>query len=56
VVVALSVHIRESPDLVLACGASEATLEAIRQMTPPDVAIFTMPQHIGGFTRSSASA
>ena len=46
----------ESPDLVLACGEGGAALEAIRQVTPPDVAISTMPQHILGFTRSSASA
>lgn len=46
----------ESPDLVLVCGGGGAALEAIKQMTPPDVTISSMPQHIGGFTRSSASA
>ena len=46
----------ESPDLVLVCGGSGAVLETIRQMTPSEVTISTMPQHIGGFTRSSASA
>ena len=45
----------ESPDLVLVCGEGGAALEAIKQMTPSDVAISTMPKHIAGFTRSSAS-
>lgn len=45
----------ESPDLVLVCGEGGAALDAIRQMTPPDVAISSMPQHIGGFIRSAAS-
>ena len=44
----------ESPDLMLVCGVSGAALEMIRQMTPPEVTISAMPQHIGGFTRSAA--
>ena len=49
-------HMLELPDLVLVCGAGGAALDTIRQLTPPDVAITTMPPIRQGVHRSSASA
>jgi hypothetical protein len=45
----------ESTNLSLACGEGEAARAMMKQITPPNTPLTAMPQHLGGFTRSSAS-
>jgi hypothetical protein len=45
----------ESTNLLLACGEGEAARAMMEQITPPNTPLTAMPQHLGGFTRSSAA-
>jgi hypothetical protein len=45
----------ESTKLVLACGEGEAARAIMKQITPPSTPLAALPQHLGGFTRSSAA-
>jgi len=45
----------ESTNLLLACGEGEAARAMMKQITPPNTPLTAMPQHLGGFTRSSAA-
>lgn len=44
----------EAPSILLVCGEGDDTRQMIQQLTPPGFPLVGMPQHIGGFTRSSA--
>ncbi|HKZ21229.1 MAG TPA: hypothetical protein VJQ57_14110 [Acidimicrobiia bacterium] len=45
----------ERPTFILACGEGESARAMIKQLTPNDFPLVAMPQHLGGFTRSSAA-
>lgn len=45
----------ESTTMLLACGEGEAARAMMKQITPPNTPLTAMPQHPGGFTRSSAT-
>ncbi len=45
----------ESTTMLLACGEGEAARAMMKQITPPNTPLTAMPQHLGGFTRSSAT-
>lgn len=45
----------EAPQILLACGEGDEARQMIQLLTPPGFSVVGMPQHLRGFTRSSAA-